>query len=79
MLGYMTKQKAKDSGFTHAGNYYFIPVYFGLDPELGLCVLPKWRPFYFLMSVVSAVEVLMWKISMRNGDPEFEFRVTSVL
>lgn len=47
MLGYMTKQEAKDFGFTHAGNYYFIPVYVGHDPELGFCVAAKWLPFDF--------------------------------
>jgi len=79
MLGYMTKQEAKDFGFTHTGNYYFIPIYVCQDPELGFCVAVKWFPFDFLMPVVTFIEIVMWKISFRKGDPQFEFRVTGEL
>lgn len=75
MLGYMTKQEAKELGFTNSGNYYFVPVYLAFDAELGFCVVAKWAPLYFLMPVITLIERIVWALSMSDEPCMCAFRI----
>lgn len=78
MLGYMTKAKAKEVGFTHEGNYYFVPLYLAwADGQLH--VGAKWAPLELFMPLISGLEILVCAIFTPGNEFVFEFRVTGEL
>ncbi len=57
MLGYMSKKKAIEEGFTNHGKYYGIPVYIRNDVEFE--VNAKWYPMNYLVEFLAYLEMLL--------------------
>lgn len=48
MLGYMTKEEAKENGFTNHARFFGMPCWFKNESN---CLQAKWKPAGFLIDV----------------------------
>lgn len=75
MLGYMTKDQAKQHGFTHHASYYGIPCWMK-DPEReDPMVATKWAPLELAMSLFHYIEGFVSAIIWPDAEPAFMFKL----
>lgn len=76
MLGYTTEAAALDSGCTHWGSLYGVPVWIGdIDSDCPL-VYAKWAPLDLIVLAISGLQALLWPlIHGPDSEPGFAIKV----
>jgi hypothetical protein len=74
MLGYMTKKKALQLGFTHHGSYFGVPIYIG-DPDGKFMVTTKHWALDPLFDLMSAMEGWLRPIIYPDSPDTFQFKL----
>jgi len=74
MLGFITKEKAKQHGFTNHGRYFGIPCWLADEGE-GMMVAAKWMPLEYIFSAFMHIEQTIRGMFFPGEDPGFQFDV----
>ena len=78
VFGYMTKQEALNTGFTHHGRYFGIPLWVaseGIPPDRMFAAATKWAPLEYLMTFFHYIEDALRPLMFPDEEPAFQFLV----